>query len=126
MQLPLLQSTSRTPLIHHLSSVAAIVPAPTRCLYAATKAAGLAGFRTAAWEQVGTDRDSASGASKVKKEVRFVSILPGTIDTDFRRKSSSAVNKGKPPAEGFDGKTLTVEDSECDIGPSDAGAPGNR
>lgn len=120
LQLPLLHSTSRSPLVHHLSSVAGIVPAPTRCLYAATKAAGLAGFRTAAWEQVGTDRDQDSALEqdgngkqkKKKKEVRFVSILPGTIDTDFRRKSSSAVSKGIAPAEGFDSKTLSVEDSE--------------
>lgn len=36
-----MSKTSAQPLIHHLSSVAALVPAPTRAIYGATKAAGL-------------------------------------------------------------------------------------
>jgi NADP-dependent 3-hydroxy acid dehydrogenase YdfG len=40
-QLPLLASTSNAPVLHHLSSVAATVPAPSRTIYAATKAAAL-------------------------------------------------------------------------------------
>lgn len=38
-QLPLLASTSRSPVLHHLSSVAATIPAPCRAIYSATKAA---------------------------------------------------------------------------------------
>ncbi|KAI5449911.1 hypothetical protein NCC49_003920 [Naganishia albida] len=96
--LPLLSSTSKSPLIHHLSSVAGLVPAPTRALYAATKAGGLACFRSAAVENGG----GRSG-------VRFLATCPGTIDNDFRRKSSSSV-KGIAPAEGFDKALLSVED----------------
>lgn len=38
-------------------------------------------------------------------------ICPGTIDNDFRRKSSSAV-RGFAPAEGFDKALLSVDDGE--------------
>jgi NAD(P)-dependent dehydrogenase (short-subunit alcohol dehydrogenase family) len=38
-QLPLLASTSKSPVLHHLSSVAATIAAPTRAIYSATKAA---------------------------------------------------------------------------------------
>ncbi|KAJ9112402.1 hypothetical protein QFC20_002189 [Naganishia adeliensis] len=96
--LPLLSSTSESPLIHHLSSVAGLVPAPTRALYAATKAGGLACFRSAAVENGG----GRSG-------VRFLATCPGTIDNDFRRKSSSSV-RGIAPAEGFDKALLSVDD----------------
>jgi hypothetical protein len=39
VQLPLLASTSKSPVLHHLSSVAATIPAPCRAIYSATKAA---------------------------------------------------------------------------------------
>lgn len=99
-QLPLLSSTSPSPLIHHLSSVAGLVPAPTRALYAATKAGGLACFRSAAVENGG----GRSG-------VRFLATCPGTIDNDFRRKSSSSA-RGIAPAEGFDRALLSVDDGK--------------
>lgn len=38
-QLPMLASTSKSPVLHHLSSVAATIPAPCRAIYSATKAA---------------------------------------------------------------------------------------
>ncbi|KAJ9124332.1 hypothetical protein QFC22_001132 [Naganishia vaughanmartiniae] len=98
--LPLLSSTSSSPLIHHLSSVAGLVPAPTRALYAATKAGGLACFRSAAVENGG----GRSG-------VRFLATCPGTIDNDFRRKSSSSA-RGIAPAEGFDKALLSVDDGK--------------
>ena len=41
LQLPTLASTSRSPAVHHLSSVGALIPAPRRTIYAASKAAGL-------------------------------------------------------------------------------------
>ncbi|KAJ9106329.1 hypothetical protein QFC21_001475 [Naganishia friedmannii] len=101
--LPLLSSTSSSPLIHHLSSVAGLVPAPTRALYAATKAGGLACFRSAAVENGG----GRSG-------VRFLATCPGTIDNDFRRKSSSSA-RGIAPAEGFDRALLSVDDVPISI-----------
>ena len=72
-QLPLLSSTSASPLIHHLSSVAALVPAPTRMLYSATKTAGLAAFKTCAVE---CERNGGTGSG-----VRFLgqSQLPERV-----------------------------------------------
>ncbi|KAG7562437.1 hypothetical protein FFLO_02111 [Filobasidium floriforme] len=107
--LPLLSSTSPSPLIHHLSSVAALVPAPTRMLYSATKTAGLAAFKTCAVECA---RDGGKGSG-----VRFLAVCPGTIDTGFREKSTSAMKKGgkkDPLADAQSekvGKVLSVQDT---------------
>ncbi|KAJ9094188.1 hypothetical protein QFC19_008039 [Naganishia cerealis] len=64
----------------------------------ATFAGGLACFRSAAVENGG----GRSG-------VRFLATCPGTIDNDFRRKSSSSA-RGIAPAEGFDRALLSVDD----------------
>ncbi len=108
-QLPILSSTSASPLIHHLSSLAALIPAPTRVLYSATKAGGLALFRTAGWEQTSVSSNNDESKNK-DKQVRFLAILPGTIDTDFRRKSKSA-ERGFKPSEEFEKRTLSVDQS---------------
>ncbi|KAJ9103594.1 hypothetical protein QFC20_004750 [Naganishia adeliensis] len=92
--LPLLSSTSESPLIHHLSSVAALIPAPTLALYAATKAGGLACFLEC-------------GSREWRRTKR--TICPGTIDTEFNRKSESAV-KGDVPAKRFGKALLSVDD----------------
>jgi hypothetical protein len=95
-----------------------LVPAPTRALYAATKAGGLACFRSAAVENGG----GRSGvrflgkhlvlplAPKINQILR-PATCPGTIDNDFRRKSSSSV-RGIAPAEGFDKALLSVDDGQ--------------
>ncbi|CAD6573348.1 MAG: hypothetical protein TREMPRED_000782 [Tremellales sp. Tagirdzhanova-0007] len=66
--LPLLASTSTSPALHHLSSVAATVPGPRRNIYSATKSAALSAVET--------------------------SLLPGTIANDFRTKTPFAQTGG--------------------------------
>ncbi|WVQ92996.1 hypothetical protein IAU59_000059 [Kwoniella sp. CBS 9459] len=80
--LPLLASTSRSPAVHHLSSVAATVPAPHRVIYAATKAAALAAVESCRVECEGCG-------------VRFFSFCPGTIDNEFRLKTATAQSGGR-------------------------------
>ncbi|KAI0485561.1 short-chain dehydrogenase [Xylaria cf. heliscus] len=72
--IPMLKRTSASPAILLVSSVAAIVPAPTRALYAATKAASLLLFQSLAIEH---------------PEIAFCQLLPATIEGNFR---SSAVD----------------------------------
>lgn len=67
--IPLLTSCSTSPSILLLSSVAAIIPAPTRTLYASTKAASLILFQALAIEH---------------PRISFMSFLPATIEGDFR------------------------------------------
>ncbi|KAI0451496.1 short-chain dehydrogenase [Xylaria acuta] len=74
--IPMLKRTSASPAILLVSSVAAIVPAPTRALYAATKAASLLLFQSLAIEH---------------PEIAFTCVLPATIEGNFR---SSAVDAG--------------------------------
>lgn len=45
--IPLLAVSSASPVVHHLSSVAATIAAPSRCLYSATKAAALMAVESA-------------------------------------------------------------------------------
>ncbi|WWC63790.1 uncharacterized protein I303_106395 [Kwoniella dejecticola CBS 10117] len=80
--LPLLASTSKSPALHHLSSVAATVPAPHRVIYAATKAAGLMAVESCRVECEGSG-------------VRFFSFCPGTIDNEFRLKTSTSQTGGR-------------------------------
>ena len=79
--LPLL-SRSRSPVLHHLSSVAATVPAPKRAIYSATKAGGLMAVEACRVECEGSG-------------VRFLSICPGTIDNGFRHKSALSETGGQ-------------------------------
>lgn len=78
--LPLL-SQSPSPVLHHLSSVAATVPAPRRTIYAASKAAGLMAVESCRVECEGSG-------------VRFFSLLPGTIDNGFRLKTATSQTGG--------------------------------
>ncbi|WVQ81303.1 hypothetical protein IAT38_003426 [Cryptococcus sp. DSM 104549] len=80
--LPLLASTSKSPALHHLSSVAATVPAPHRTIYAATKAAGLHALESCRVECEGCG-------------VRFFSFCPGTINNDFRLKTATSQTGGR-------------------------------
>ncbi|KAI0422493.1 short-chain dehydrogenase [Xylaria grammica] len=72
--IPMMKRTSPSPAILLVSSVAAVVPAPTRALYAATKAASLLLFQSLAIEH---------------PEIAFTCVLPATIEGSFR---SSAVD----------------------------------
>ncbi|KAI0401201.1 short chain dehydrogenase [Xylaria palmicola] len=72
--IPMMERTSAAPAILLVSSVAAVVPAPTRALYAATKAASLLLFQSLAIEH---------------PDVAFTCVLPATIEGNFR---SSAVD----------------------------------
>lgn len=72
----MLERTSPSPSILLVSSVAALVPAPTRALYAATKAASLLLYQALAIEH---------------RHVAFTFMIPGTIEGSFR---ASAVDAG--------------------------------
>ncbi|CEH19566.1 Predicted dehydrogenase [Ceraceosorus bombacis] len=107
--LPILQLTSSAPSFVLLSSIAALVPAPTRALYGSSKAAQLLFFQSLALEAQShaqsTRRlrnEAASNqtmGSKKRASVSFLAILPGTIKTDFR---SSAVDGDPTSAGAFD------------------------
>lgn len=78
--IPLLQLTSPAPSIVLLSSVAALVPPPTRSLYAASKAAQLHLFQAV---RIESQAQAQSSAGK-RKDVKFLAIAPATIRTAFR------------------------------------------
>ncbi|GAP91852.1 putative short-chain dehydrogenase reductase sdr [Rosellinia necatrix] len=73
--IPMMQRTSASPAILLVSSVAAVVPAPTRALYAATKAASLLLFQSLAIEHPG---------------IAFTCVLPATIEGNFRASAVDA------------------------------------
>lgn len=72
----MLERTSVSPSILIVSSMAALVPAPTRALYAATKASSLLLYQSLAIEHC---------------KIAFTFVLPATIQGDFR---ASAVDAG--------------------------------
>ncbi|KIJ32092.1 hypothetical protein M422DRAFT_53094 [Sphaerobolus stellatus SS14] len=74
--IPLLENSSSRPATLLVSSVAAVIPAPTRTLYAASKAASLVLFQSLSIEH---------------PEVKFTAVLPATVEGDFR---ASAVDGG--------------------------------
>ncbi|KAH6652424.1 short-chain dehydrogenase [Truncatella angustata] len=74
--IPMLTRTSSSPSVLLVSSVAAIIPAPTRALYAATKASSLLLFQSLAIEH---------------PQIAFTFVLPATIEGNFR---ASAVDAG--------------------------------
>ncbi|KAH7340401.1 hypothetical protein B0J17DRAFT_715622 [Rhizoctonia solani] len=74
--IPLLESSSKKPAIALISSLAAVVPAPTRAIYCSTKSAGLLLFQSLAIEH---------------PRIKFSNIIPATIEGDFR---ASAVDGG--------------------------------
>jgi len=73
---PLLISSSASPSILLVSSAAAVIPAPTRALYASTKAASLVLYQALSIEH---------------PSITFSLIMPSTVEGDFR---ASAVDKG--------------------------------
>ncbi|KAI0833265.1 NAD-P-binding protein [Trametes gibbosa] len=74
--IPLLTSTSPAPSVALISSLAGVVPAPTRSIYASTKGASLLLYQSLAIEHPG---------------IAFTYILPATVEGDFR---ASAVDGG--------------------------------
>ncbi|KAI0649323.1 NAD-P-binding protein [Trametes meyenii] len=74
--IPLLSETSCAPSVLLMSSLAAVIPAPTRALYASTKGASLLLYQSLAIEN---------------PSVAFTHVLPGTVEGDFR---ASAVDGG--------------------------------
>jgi len=74
--IPFMTGASPSPSILLLSSVASVIPPPTRALYASSKSAALMLYQALAIEH---------------PEITFTNILPGTIEGDFR---ASAVDGG--------------------------------
>ncbi|KAH8829538.1 hypothetical protein DL96DRAFT_1668926 [Flagelloscypha sp. PMI_526] len=83
--IPLL-SQSKAPSMVLLNSLASLIPAPTRSIYASTKASSLILYLAASIEH---------------PNIRFSTIIPATIEGDFR---ASAVDKG-PVREADPGKS---------------------
>ena len=75
-QIPLLAATSRAPAVCQISSLAALCPAPTRSLYAATKGSSLLLYQALAIEH---------------PSIAFTNVIPSTVEGDFR---ASAVDGG--------------------------------
>ncbi|KAI1212108.1 NAD(P)-binding protein [Annulohypoxylon truncatum] len=73
--IPMLLRTSVSPSILLISSIAALVPAPTRALYAATKASSLLLFQSLAIEH---------------PKIAFTFVLPATIQGNFRASAVDA------------------------------------
>lgn len=76
LQIPMLTRTSASPSVLLVSSVAAIIPAPTRGLYCSTKASSLLLYQALAIEH---------------PNIAFSFVLPATIEGNFR---ASAVDAG--------------------------------
>ncbi|KAF8883827.1 hypothetical protein BD779DRAFT_1626118 [Infundibulicybe gibba] len=74
--IPLLKTTSKSPSILLVSSMAALIPPPTRTLYASTKAASLTLYQALAIEH---------------PSISFSFVFPSTVEGDFR---ASAVDSG--------------------------------
>ncbi|TFK93989.1 NAD(P)-binding protein [Polyporus arcularius HHB13444] len=74
--IPFLSATSRAPAILLVSSLAAVVPAPTRSLYTSSKASSLLLYQSLAIEH---------------PSIAFSYIIPATVEGDFR---ASAVDGG--------------------------------
>ncbi|EKM77061.1 hypothetical protein AGABI1DRAFT_122304 [Agaricus bisporus var. burnettii JB137-S8] len=74
--IPMLTSTSKSPSVLLISSLASVIPAPTRSIYASTKSASLLLYQALAIEH---------------RSVAFSLILPATVEGDFR---ASAIDGG--------------------------------
>lgn len=75
-QIPMLSNTSKSPSIVLVNSLASIIPAPTRALYASTKAASLVLYQALSIEH---------------PNINFTFFMPSTVEGDFR---ASAVDSG--------------------------------
>jgi NAD(P)-dependent dehydrogenase (short-subunit alcohol dehydrogenase family) len=104
----MLQTTSLAPAIHLLSSASAFIPAPTRPLYGASKAAQLMVFQSTAIEAAAQAQHSVSSTAAAKNKgakivqrahVRFYASVPGTIKSNFR---ASAVDGSPDDVAAFD------------------------
>jgi len=73
---PLLSNTSKSPSIILVNSLASVIPAPTRTLYASTKAASLVLYQALSIEH---------------PNIAFTFFMPATVEGDFR---ASAVDSG--------------------------------
>jgi len=73
---PMLSNTSKAPSIILFNSLASVIPAPTRTLYASTKAASLVLYQALSIEH---------------PNINFTFFMPSTIEGDFR---ASAVDSG--------------------------------
>lgn len=111
-QVPLLQLSSPAPAAVLLSSVAALVPAPTRSLYAASKAAQLSLFLSVGIED---KAQTSSSQGKKRTSVKFFALAPATIRTDFRL-SAVDVSADDPAA-----LSSVVKDASWDAGKGAAG-----
>ena len=86
-------ASSASPVVHHLSSVAATVPAPHRAIYAATKAAGLHVFDACRVECEGCGVRFFSESSG---DAGFTSgLAPGKIENGFRLKTATSASGGR-------------------------------
>ncbi|KAF4623421.1 hypothetical protein D9613_001376 [Agrocybe pediades] len=74
--IPMLSNTSKSPSIILINSLASVIPAPTRTLYASTKASSLVLYQALAIEH---------------PKIHFTFFMPSTIEGDFR---ASAVDSG--------------------------------
>lgn len=72
----MVNNTSKMPSIVLISSLAALIPAPTRAIYSATKAASLVLYQALSVEH---------------PRIKFTNVVPYTIEGDFR---ASAVDAG--------------------------------
>ncbi|KAI0172990.1 NAD(P)-binding protein [Hypoxylon sp. FL1284] len=87
--IPMLTRASTSPSILLVSSIAAVIPAPTRAVYAATKASSLLLFQSLAIEH---------------PDIAFTFILPATIQGDFRASAidaDTATREAGPNPEGL-------------------------
>ncbi|KAI0019208.1 NAD(P)-binding protein [Xylariomycetidae sp. FL0641] len=94
--LPLLARTSPAPAVLLVASVAAVLPAPTRAVYAATKAAALLLFQSLAIEN---------------PRVAFAHVLPATLEGSFRASAVDADPKSREGEEKEEGTEQEVTPS---------------
>ncbi|KAI0376789.1 NAD(P)-binding protein [Hypomontagnella monticulosa] len=96
--IPMLMRTSASPSILLVSSVAAVIPAPTRALYAATKASSLLLFQSLAIEH---------------PTIAFTFILPATLKGNFRASAVDADPATREAGPNQDGLQLDYVAFRC-------------
>ncbi|KAI1826910.1 short chain dehydrogenase [Xylaria intraflava] len=98
MALTGIESSHEDPAILLVSSIAAVVPAPTRALYAASKAASLLFFQSLAIEH---------------PDVAFTCVLPATIEGNFRASAVDADPRQRPDGVNEGGLKLDYVAGKC-------------
>lgn len=81
--IPVLQTTSIDPVIVGTGSVAGLIPAPTRAVYCATKAAQHFLLESVALECESQAGTPIPGTDKLRALVRFLIVAPGPIKNSF-------------------------------------------